>query len=157
MIIDRIEHYKKYPFGAAWEKAFEFLTSLTAETIDKKYEIQGDEIYAIVMSYGTKDPTEGLFESHQTYVDIQTVLAGSERFECAFVNDLPVRTPYDAQSDAMFYAREKAGQTRVDVTFGTFVMFYPHDAHLAGVMIDGNTQWVKKVVVKIKKTLVSAT
>ncbi|MBU1928128.1 YhcH/YjgK/YiaL family protein [bacterium] len=37
----------------------------------------------------------------------------------------------------------------------TFVMLYPHDAHMAGLMIDVKPEFIKKVVVKIKKELLT--
>ena len=38
MIIDKVEHFQDYPFGSAWKRAFEFLSTLTPETEDKNAE-----------------------------------------------------------------------------------------------------------------------
>jgi YhcH/YjgK/YiaL family protein len=154
MIIDKIEHFEDYHFGKAWKLAFEFLSTLTSDSDDKKYPIQGDDIFAIVMSYKTFSPQKALFEAHREYVDIQTVLVGAEGFECAFCDDLTVDTPYNKSADIAFYKRSAPGQTRVDVCPGTFVMLYPHDAHMPGLMIGNEEKVIKKVVVKIKKELI---
>ncbi len=153
MIIDKLENWKHYHFGSAWTKAFEFLFTLSPDAEEKKYTIQGDDIFAIVMSYDTCSPETSLFESHQKYVDIQTVLIGSERFECSFTDTLSVQTPYDDATDVQWYKRIIPGQTRVDVCPDTFVMLYPHDAHMAALMTDEKSEHVKKVVVKIKAEL----
>ncbi|MFA5501656.1 MAG: YhcH/YjgK/YiaL family protein [Sulfurovaceae bacterium] len=153
MIIDKIENFGLYPLGSAWNLIFEFLGTLTPETEDKKYTIDGDDIFAIVMSYHTSTPETAVFESHKNYIDIQTVITGSEGFECAFADKLSVTTPYDASKDAAFYERNTHGQTRVDVYPRTFVMLYPHDAHIAGLMVGSESELVKKVVVKVKVEL----
>ena len=153
MIIDRLENWKHYHFGSAWTKAFEFLHTLSANAEERKYTIEGDDIFAIVMSYDTLAPETSLFESHQKYVDIQTVLIGTEGFECSFTDTLSVHTAYDDATDVQWYTRTIPGQTRVDVCPQTFVMLYPHDAHMAALMTDKVPDHVKKVVVKIKAEL----
>lgn len=153
MIIDKLQNAKLYSFGLAWERAFEFLNSLTPESQERKYVIDGEDIFAIIMSYETSAPDEKIFESHREYVDIQSVITGCERFECDFADELEIETPYDALKEAAFYKRTKQGQITVDIHHGTFLMLYPNDAHLAGVKIENSSKHVKKVVVKIRKSL----
>ena len=150
MIIDKMENFKLYNFGPAWHRAFEFLDTLTPDSLDGRYDIDGEDIFAIVMSYHTSAPESAVFESHQKYVDIQTVITGSEGFECAFSDELNVITPYDSSKEAAFYERTFHGRTRVDVSPGTFVMLYPHDAHIAGLIVGTESKLIKKVVVKVK-------
>lgn len=156
MIVDTLKNHSLYPFGPAWEHAFAFLEGLAPDTPEGRYTIDGDAIFAIVMSYETSAPEAGVFESHRDYVDIQTVLAGGEGFECAFADTLEVETPYDASRDAAFYRRKVPGQSRVDVFPGTFVMLFPHDAHMAALMIGGRAERIKKVVVKVRAELLEA-
>lgn len=153
MIIDKVENFELYNFASAWHSAFEFLDTLTPDSPDGRYTIDGEDIFAIVMSYQTSAPESAVFESHQNYIDIQTVITGAEGFECAFSDELNVITPYDASKDAAFYERTSYGQTRVDVFPGTFVMLYPHNAHIAGLIVGEESQLVRKVVVKVKKEL----
>ncbi|MHC4320828.1 MAG: YhcH/YjgK/YiaL family protein [Planctomycetota bacterium] len=79
MIIDRVEYYNCYPYGLAWNTAFGFLDTITPGAEEKKYEIRGDDIYAIVASYKTRGPHK--FEAHREYVDIQCLLEGQEVIE----------------------------------------------------------------------------
>lgn len=153
MIIDKIENFGLYPFGVVWNRIFEFFDTLTPESEDKKYTIEGDDIFAIVMSYQTSNPQAATFESHEKYIDIQTVITGQERFECTFSDKLDIIDHYDTKKDVTLYKRAESGQICVDVSKGTFVMLYPHDAHIAGLMVGTESQLVKKVVVKVKKEL----
>ncbi|EDZ63013.1 protein containing DUF386 [Sulfurimonas gotlandica GD1] len=153
MIIDKLENSNMYNFGEAWKIAFDFLSSLTPDSEDMRYNIQGDDIFAIVMSYKTTLPQTAILESHREYVDIQTVIVGRECFECSFRDSLAVDMPYDKSKDLELYKRITTGHTSVNVIPGTFVMLFPHDAHMAGLMIDDKEEVVKKVVVKIKTEL----
>jgi YhcH/YjgK/YiaL family protein len=155
MIIDSLENFQLYHFGSAWEKAFDFLYSLTLDSEDKKYIIDGDNIFAMVMSYTTASQEESMLESHQNYVDIQTTLRAAEAFECFSTDKLKIKTPYDASKDAAFYTYTPHYQARVNITPSTFIMLYPHDAHMAGLMINDKPELIKKVVVKIKKELLT--
>lgn len=149
MIIDRLENWEQYHFGPAWRRAFEFLTSLPPDADVKKYPLQGEEIFAEVATYETKKPEAAVLETHRKYVDIQTVLSGSEVMECFSREGLEVDTPYDETKDAEFYRRSSPGPTRVDLSLGTFVMLFPQDAHMPGLMIGERPELIKKVVVKI--------
>ena len=113
-----------------------------------------DDIFAVVMSYRTFSPDMALFEAHREYVDIQTVLVGAEGFECTFCDELSVETPYDEGADIAFYKRDLPGVTRVDIYPGRFVLFYPQDVHMPGLIIGNEEKVIKKVVVKIKKELI---
>ncbi len=156
MIIDKLVFWKYYQFGPAWKLAFDFLMSLTPDSDEKKYNLQGDDIFAIVMSYETKTPEKALLETHRRYVDIQTVLVGGERIEWFSRDELIVDTPYDESKDVVFYKRTCPGSARVDVFPGTFVMLFPQDAHMPALMIDEKPELIKKVVVKISVELLTA-
>ena len=155
MIVDKLENWKHYPFGAAWKHCVDFLTSLTPDSDEKKYTLQGDEIFARVMSYKTRTPETAVLETHRNYVDIQTVLSGGERIEWFYKDGLTVDTPYDELKDAEFYTRVGTGPAHVDVFPGTFVMLFPQDAHMPALMLEEKPELIKKVVVKIKKELLT--
>jgi YhcH/YjgK/YiaL family protein len=153
MIIDKIENWPLYPLGSAWQTAFEFLATLTPQSEEKKYNLQGDDIFAMVMGYETQTPEHAILESHQKYVDIQAVLHGGERFECASRDDLSIKTPYDVRKDVEFYQTTSRRPFKVDVMPGTFIMLYPQDAHMPTLMINDQPEQIKKVVIKIKLEL----
>ena len=153
MIIDRWKNWQIYHFGPAWRTAFEFLDKLTADTADGRYELQGDDIFAIVMSYETRGAEEAILEAHRRYVDIQTVLHGKEGFEWFPVPSLAVAQPYDAEKDVEFYHRQEPGPGRLDIGPGLFVALFPEDAHMATLMVGNRCESIKKVVVKVRADL----
>lgn len=151
MIIDRVEYYNYYPYGSVWNTAFKFLGSITSGAEEKKYEIQGDDIYAIVASYNTREPHK--FEAHREYVDIQCLLEGQEVIESTALNGLTVDIPYDQEKDIAFYVNKDSQKTVSCLIPGIFIAFFPHDAHMPGVSVWDSPSFVKKVVVKIKAEL----
>jgi biofilm protein TabA len=152
MIIDSIENWQRYPFTQAWRKAFDFISSLDSDVQEARYELQGDEIYAAVEGYQTKQRETARPESHQRYVDIQMVLTGSERIDCWPVDKLVISTPYDATRDIAFYEQPLKPDTIATLTPGLFLVFFPTDAHMPGLQAGTTPSNVKKVVVKIAAT-----
>lgn len=153
MVTDKIKMWQNYPFGAAWQKAFDFLQTLTPTTPDGKYEIESEEIFAIVMSYNTKKREDAAIESHRKYVDIQATLRGVEGFECFHIDTLHIKTPYTPLEDITFYENKALCHSRVHIAEGSFVMFFPHDAHMPCLMVSDKEEYIKKVVIKIKADL----
>lgn len=153
MIIDSIKYWNNYPYGNAWQVAFEFLTSLTAKVDEGKYTLQGDQIFARVMHYTTRSPANAVLEAHQKYVDIQTTLVGAEGIEWFPISVLTAKTSYNEIKDVVFFHRPTEGLARVDVFPGTFVVLWPHDAHMPMLGVGEQTEPIKKVVVKIDVNL----
>ncbi len=151
LIIDRVEYYNCYPYGSVWDTAFGFLGSITSGAEEKKYEIQGDDIYAIIASYNTKEPHK--YEAHREYVDIQCLLEGQEVVESTALNGLTVDTLYDTEKDVGFYVKTDNRKIISHLIPGIFIAFFPHDAHMPGVSVGNSPAFVKKVVVKIKTDL----
>ena len=151
MIIDRMEYYNCYPYGSVWNTAFDFLGSITSGVEEKKYEIQGDDIYAIIASYKTKELHK--FEAHREYVDIQCLLEGQEIIESTALNGLTVDMPYDPEKDVEFYVKTDSRKIISHLMPGMFIAFFPRDAHMPGVSVGNSPEIVKKVVVKIKAGL----
>lgn len=155
MIVDQMVNATHYPYGSAWEVAFDFLATVDADTEERRYPLQGDEIYAAVESYATRLPDADTArpEAHQRYVDIQAVVAGRERIRWWPVEGLEPSVPYNAQQDIAFYARPADADAVLTLTPGRFAVFFPHDAHLPGLVGGSEPAYVKKVVVKIAARL----
>lgn len=153
MIVDQLANWQSYPYGEAWGKAFGFLLALAPDVAEGRYEIQGDQIFALVMGYETRDPGEAVLEAHREYVDIQTVITGSEGCEWFPVEGLSIQTPYSGEKDAEFFVRPFPGAVRTDIHPGTFVTFFPHDAHMPALVVGGKKEKIKKVVVKVSVDL----
>jgi len=153
MIVDSMERWGRYFDGPAWEAVAEFLGSLTPETPEGEYRLQGGEIFARVMSYGTRAVAEGALEAHRTYLDVQAVLCGAEGIAWHPAGGLEVRQAYDAAGDVEFYHTPELLPARVEVFPGTFVALFPEDAHMPQLQVAGMPGQVKKVVVKVPVSL----
>ncbi|UZP67502.1 YhcH/YjgK/YiaL family protein [Desulfovibrio mangrovi] len=156
MIVDTLENWRTYPLGPTWEKAFLFLESLTPEMAVGKYAIDGTDIFAVVAEYETVPENSKPYESHREYMDVQFLLRGHEWFDYAPVKALAVTQDYDpAKGDVMRYARDGAPTTRITLGDGVFAALYPEDGHAPGVAMDGKPAPVKKVVVKVRVSLLA--
>ncbi|MCX5865012.1 MAG: YhcH/YjgK/YiaL family protein [Deltaproteobacteria bacterium] len=149
MIVDRLHNYRCYPFGKAWLVAFDFLLSLPHDAEEKKYHLQGDDLFAIVMSYETCAPETAEIEAHRKYLDIQAVISGEKGIGWGQADELEIGTPYDAAKDAELYKHPKQGLLRVDLFPGDFMALFPHDAHMPSLMTKQVPVFTKKVVVKV--------
>ena len=148
MIFDQFENRHLYPYGAAWQVAFDFLLSLNADAEEKRYTLQGDDIFAMVESYETQPPESKQPEAHRKYVDIQVLLAGAERIAWSATDELTISKPYEPDRDIAFFERSDPLGTMLKLEPGRFAVFFPGDAHTPGVQVDGPC-YVKKAVVKI--------
>ncbi len=151
MIVDHINNWKNYTFGPIWEKSFAFLETLDADTKEGEYSIDGDVVFARVMSYTTKDETDSdaVLEAHRKYVDIQMALVESERIACYPLHTLEPVGPYDVERDVQFFNYGAKADLQLSVYPGTFVCLLPQDAHMPQLKTGSETKIVKKVVVKI--------
>jgi YhcH/YjgK/YiaL family protein len=80
MIIDKIKNAKLY-FGINERitKALKYLESEDLVNIKEgKHEIGGDDIYALINVYDTKNPFDSNLEAHHKFIDVQYVISGSE-------------------------------------------------------------------------------
>lgn len=146
--IDRKEFaiaYHKHP--ERWNAAFTFMSSSDLVSLEnKRYDIDGDNVYALVSEYVTKD--EAQFEAHRKYVDIQYVVSGSEQMGMAPLASLKESTvPYDDSRDIEFMT--VTDSTYHIATPENFLLFFPSAIHKPGMKIDRNIP-VKKVVIKVK-------
>lgn len=149
MIVDRLANYTYYPLGKAWQLAFDFLLSMPLDAEEKKYHLQGDDLFAIVMSYETRGPEISELEAHRKYLDIQAVITGEEGIGWRQADELEIETPYDAAKDVELYKHPKQGLLRVDLFPGNFMALFPHDAHMPSLMTRQLPLFTKKVVVKV--------
>jgi len=156
MIVDHLENWNRYPLGAAWASAVDFVMSLPPDAEEKRYSVQGEDLYALVMSYETRNPEPPLFEAHRNYADVQTVLSGGEALEWALLHDLEVESPFDAAKDVAMYHRLEHGVTRVSLLPSTFALLLPHDAHIPALVLADAPEQVKKAVVKIRVDLLTS-
>ena len=132
-----------------WDKAFIFLKSNDLTGLElKRYDIDGDNLYAPVSEYLTKNEEAARYEAHQKYIDIQYVVSGKELIGVAPVSQKKdVLEAYDPTKDIEFLT--VTGGENLLALPDRFFIFFPEDAHRPGLK-DGANSPVRKVVVKVK-------
>lgn len=146
MIYDDIARLGMY--DPRFAGAADFLARCTPDMAPGRYEIDGNDMFAMIQAYRTKDKTEALPESHLCCIDIQTCLAGKEDIDFFAVPELTLKTE-DRAKDMLFYEEPPFPGNRVEIAPGKAAVFYPHDAHRPGMHPASGPNGVKKVIIKI--------
>jgi YhcH/YjgK/YiaL family protein len=147
MILDRVENSKLYEgLGPGFKEAFEFIRANHFESAGPGPYVLNGGMYYMLQNYETKPEAEGFFESHRRYIDLQYVVSGRECHHYANSSTLKVRDTYNAEKDLAVYDGKGYGFV---LNQGFFVVYFPEDAHMPNIRINGNPERVIKVVVKI--------
>lgn len=145
--INKTEFAIQYEANKAyWDKAFAFLKEHDLKTLAVgKYPVDGTNVFATVTEDPSKDFDKTQWESHRKYIDLQCVITGEEKMgKYPFVK-LTVTKPYDDTKDVANYSGD--GKIYI-VPAGTFMIFFPSDAHRPNITPGGNKA-VKKIVIKV--------
>lgn len=150
MIIDKIENSQLYQgLGERIEKAFEYIHNTDLKNIQPgKYEIDGENIFALISEYKTKPEAEGKLEAHRKYIDVQYVISGEELMGYAPLGTQQILEPYKEENDIVFFTGDKSF---TKVSEGMFAIFFPEDVHMPGIMTKESSP-VKKLVIKVRTT-----
>ena len=151
MIIDNIKNADKY-FGVS-ERIKKGLTYLREtnflEVEPGRYDIDGDNIYAMVTKYTTKPIQEGKWEAHRKYMDIHYIVSGKEQMGYVYIKNLKgIIKEYDTESDCLLF---KGQGDMFEIKAGTFAILFTHDAHMPQITKEKDES-VLKVVVKVKQS-----
>jgi biofilm protein TabA len=152
MILDTIANAKKYEvLHKSFKKAFDFIRESDLKTMEVgRYEIDGDNIFALVQGYTSKAVEEKQFEAHRDYIDIQYMISGSEMMGYTTPGYLTVTSEYNPDNDVELYSHTAFTECELDAE--DFAVFYPEDPHMPGCSISGkDVGEVKKLVLKIRK------
>ena len=146
VIFDRLERAERYyHMHPAFEKAFAFLRqNALAELPIGRHEIDGDRMFCLISKGPGRSRAEAKLEAHRKYIDIQYVIAGTD--EMGFRSTAACTlsdVAYNADKDIEFFKDEPESWTQVPA--GSFVIFFPEDAHAPLV---GSGQ-IHKAVLKI--------
>lgn len=150
MVYDKIENLKKYVSEDNYVKIKHFLDIVSKDMEEKKYEIDGKNIYANVESYDTKDFSDCRIEAHNTYIDIQCAISGAEGVGVYRRSDLKAIDDYNSERDVIHFDKVSAIEMAHTVNSeGYFTMLFPDEAHSPKQKAIGYDR-VKKFVIKMK-------
>lgn len=151
MIIDHMGNSQWYEsLHPLFNKAFDFIRKSDLKTMETgRYDLEGDDLFALVQEYDTVDFKDKFFETHKKYIDIQYMINGSEMMGHGDKARLTVTAPYNEDKDVEKYDPAQLSECRLDSGF--YALFFPGDPHMPGCTVPGSeTQKVKKLVIKIK-------
>ena len=150
MITDKLVNLKKYPeFAAYAEDMIAFAERVEKENLeDGRYELQGENLFALLQTYVTKNVEEARMETHKIYNDLQYVVSGKEMIFWSPVDELEVEEDRTPEADLVFYKNDAAKGSNV-LTAGMFGAYFPQDGHKPSVAA-GEPAEVKKIVFKFK-------
>jgi YhcH/YjgK/YiaL family protein len=151
MIVAALEElYKQIPDSPRLKQALDYIGGARGQALaDGRYEIQGQELYALAQSYQTIPADENAkFEAHRRYIDVQYLVDGVEGMGWAPLDQMRVNTPYNPEKDVILGTCPSAVSTLVKVAAGQAAIFFPEDAH-APKLAAGEPCSVKKIVVKV--------
>ena len=155
MIFDKIENSGIYEnISPLIKKAFEYLKQTDFSAMENgKHLVEGDDLFAVVQEYDTKNDSDAKLEAHRKYIDVQYIISGEELIG---VRPLIAQTPckeYDAEND---YALYDDTCSFVKMSPQQFAVLFPHDLHKPGISprdplgkVDSSIK-VKKVVIKVR-------
>lgn len=147
MIIDKLENANYYCFNSKFQKAIDFLKSTNFSNLESgKVEIDGDDIFAIIADYETKEISEGKLEAHKLYADVQYVYEGKEYMGYSEDFNRPISTEYSEEKEMMLFDNNC---TLIPFNKGMFMVLFPSDLHMPGIK-QTDKEKVRKVVVKVK-------
>lgn len=149
MILDVLERSKRYlSLNKGFTKAIEFLSRPDLKELPVgKYEIDGERVYAMVSKDIGRKKEDALLETHDKYIDIQLVLAGTDTM--GWKPKSLCKKPsgaYDQEEDIQYFADEP--DTWISTKSGAFVIFFPEDAHMPLI----SSGQLHKIVVKVAVT-----
>lgn len=149
MIYDALDHIDRYSGSfPRLDRAIRWIleTDLKCLTLGRT-DIDADDVFVNVFFSDCRAPQDAEFEIHSSYLDLQIVLEGRERFEVACDGLQPVRA-YDAAKDVAFCSAQTQCSGILDALH--FVLFMTEEAHKPSLIVDGHAK-VRKAVFKIRK------
>jgi YhcH/YjgK/YiaL family protein len=150
MISDTLEQCHRYTsLSPRFAAAFEFLEKLPANQPTGRYDLDGNNCFAMVQAYTTMPLDQAKFETHRQYIDIQFIQAGRETMLWSPLAALTqVTGAYSPEKDVIFYANPPQ-KTPINFGAGQFVIFFSTDGHAGGLECYGQSE-VRKVVIKVR-------
>ncbi len=147
MIFDHLDNAARYSIlHPDFELAFHFLKNNEVMQLPAgKHNVRGEAVFAIISDdFGFGGKEQARLESHQRYLDIQVVLAGTDVMgwqqlaACQQISE-----PYSPERDVVFYSDQPLVWFTVPAQH--FVIFYPEDTHAPL----ATAEKIRKIVFKI--------
>ena len=154
MVKDSVENAAMYAgMSPRIRAAFDFIANGGLEDIaDGRTEIDGDNLYVNVQTNTLKSWSEGKWELHRKYADIQYVIEGSQVIGYCEKDALVPGEGYSEPNDIEFRPDAAGIGTGLAMQEGDFAIFFPQDAHRPNTLMSGQVPGtkVRMAVFKVK-------
>ena len=150
MIKNSVKYTKNYyNLSNKIKLALEYLEKNDLKVFDNgRYDILGDDVYVNVQDYTSKPETQGNWEAHKKYIDIQFMIKGTERIGVGEIDNYQTTEAYDESKDLEFLAVANDNYQFINMNENDFIILYPQDVHMPQIAMN-TPSYVKKAVVKI--------
>ena len=145
--LDNLHWYKT--ISPHFKTAIEYALTTDFSTVPGgRYEIDGDNAFAIVNEYTTKTAAACDPEAHRAYADIQIMIEGAENFGYSPLTDQEPSVAHDPEKDVAFYTLPEEAISYITLRPRQFIIFFPSDIHQPEVFVHEPAP-VKKLVLKV--------
>ena len=114
--------------------------------------VDGDNMFILIQCYEARLRAKGRFEAHQRYTDLQSLSAGHEWIEVCDVQAQRGLPEFDANGNIYFPLADQV-RSCLRLSPGDVAVLFPRDAHAPCLRVEGDSQLVRKVAVKVRDAL----
>lgn len=132
----------------------DYLNTLDLNALENGRHDINDQIYMNVMEPETAEPSSKKAELHHEYLDVQVLIRGTENIEVGA--NYPNLSKYESYNEADDYQLCADINDKFTVTMKPkmFAVFYPYEPHKPCCVVNGKTEKIKKLVVKVPVKLI---
>ncbi|EDJ88699.1 N-acetylneuraminate anomerase [Haemophilus influenzae] len=132
----------------------DYLNTLDLNALENGRHDINDQIYMNVMESETAEPSSKKAELHHEYLDVQVLIRGTENIEVGAT--YPNLSKYEDYNEADDYQLCADIDDKFTVTMKPkmFAVFYPYEPHKPCCVVNGKTEKIKKLVVKVPVKLI---
>ncbi|MCK9647596.1 YhcH/YjgK/YiaL family protein [Haemophilus influenzae] len=132
----------------------DYLNTLDLNVLENGRHDINDQIYMNVMEPETAEPSSKKAELHHEYLDVQVLIRGTENIEVGA--NYPDLSKYESYNEADDYQLCADIDDKFTVTMKPkmFAVFYPYEPHKPCCVVNGKTEKIKKLVVKVPVKLI---
>ena len=132
----------------------DYLNTLDLNALENGRHDINDQIYMNVMEPETAEPSSKKAELHHEYLDVQVLIRGTENIEVDA--NYPDLSKYESYNEADDYQLCADINDKFTVTMKPkmFAVFYPYEPHKPCCVVNGKTEKIKKLVVKVPVKLI---
>ena len=132
----------------------DYLNTLDLNALENGRHDINDQIYMNIMEPETAEPSSKKAELHHEYLDVQVLIRGTENIEVGA--NYPDLSKYESYNEADDYQLCADINDKFTVTMKPkmFAVFYPYEPHKPCCVVNGKTEKIKKLVVKVPVKLI---